>query len=94
MRGPDRGVIRIARKLRVNQTNAETVLWNRIRNRQIDGTLENDRAPGRGFDRIIVDDGSSHAGRAIVHVEDQEVGSIRDHRSVIGEVGEPGKCPM
>lgn len=37
MRGPDRGMIRIARKLRVNQTNAETVLWNRIRNRQIDG---------------------------------------------------------
>jgi very-short-patch-repair endonuclease len=30
-------MIRIARKLRVNQTDAETVLWNRIRNRQIDG---------------------------------------------------------
>jgi very-short-patch-repair endonuclease len=28
---------RIARRLRVNQTDAETVLWNRIRNRQIDG---------------------------------------------------------
>jgi very-short-patch-repair endonuclease len=28
---------RIARKLRVNQTDAETVLWNRIGNRQIDG---------------------------------------------------------
>ena len=37
MRGPDRKTIRIARKLRVNQTDAETVLWNRIRNRQIDG---------------------------------------------------------
>jgi very-short-patch-repair endonuclease len=37
MRGPDRNMIRIARKLRVNQTNAETLLWNRIRNRQIDG---------------------------------------------------------
>src|SRR5260221_295991 len=37
MRGPDRKIIRIARKLRVNQTDAETVLWNRIRNRQIDG---------------------------------------------------------
>ena len=37
MRGPDRKMIRIARKLRVNQTDAETVLWNRIRNRQIDG---------------------------------------------------------
>jgi very-short-patch-repair endonuclease len=37
MRGPDQKLIRIARKLRVNQTDAETVLWNRIRNRQIDG---------------------------------------------------------
>jgi very-short-patch-repair endonuclease len=37
MRGPDRKMIRIARRLRVNQTDAETVLWNRIRNRQIDG---------------------------------------------------------
>ena len=36
MRGPDRK-IQIARRLRVNQTDAETVLWNRIRNRQIDG---------------------------------------------------------
>jgi hypothetical protein len=30
-------MIRIARRLRVDQTGAETVLWNRIRNRQIDG---------------------------------------------------------
>jgi very-short-patch-repair endonuclease len=37
VRGPDRKTIRIARKLRVNQTDAETVLWNRIRDRQIDG---------------------------------------------------------
>jgi very-short-patch-repair endonuclease len=37
MRGPDRKTIRIARKLRVNQTDVETVLWNRIRNRQIGG---------------------------------------------------------
>jgi very-short-patch-repair endonuclease len=37
MRGPDRKMIRIARRLRVNQTDAEKVLWNRIRNRQIDG---------------------------------------------------------
>jgi len=36
MRGPDRKVIRIARQLRVNQTDAEIVLWNRIRNRQIE----------------------------------------------------------
>ena len=37
MRGPDRKSVRIARRLRVDQTDAETVLWNRIRNRQIDG---------------------------------------------------------
>jgi very-short-patch-repair endonuclease len=36
-RGRNEKTIRIARKLRVNQTDAETVLWNRIRNRQIDG---------------------------------------------------------
>ena len=37
MRGPDRTMIRIARRLRVNQTDAEKALWNRIRSRQIDG---------------------------------------------------------
>ncbi len=37
MRGPDRKMVRIARRLRVNQTDAETVLWNQIRNRQISG---------------------------------------------------------
>jgi very-short-patch-repair endonuclease len=37
MRGSDEKTIRIARRLRANQTNAEAVPWNRIRNRQIDG---------------------------------------------------------
>ena len=37
MRGHNEKSIRIARKLRANQTDAETALWNRIRNRQIDG---------------------------------------------------------
>jgi very-short-patch-repair endonuclease len=36
VRGRNEKTIRIARRLRVNQTDAETVLWNRIRNRQID----------------------------------------------------------
>jgi very-short-patch-repair endonuclease len=36
MRGRNEKTIRFARRLRVNQTDAETVLWNRIRNRQID----------------------------------------------------------
>ncbi|WP_409410734.1 endonuclease domain-containing protein [Bradyrhizobium sp. sBnM-33] len=37
MRGRNEKSIRIARRLRINQTDAATVLWNRIRNRQIDG---------------------------------------------------------
>ena len=37
MRGPDRNTNRISRRLRTNQTDAERELWNRIRNRQIDG---------------------------------------------------------
>jgi very-short-patch-repair endonuclease len=37
MRGPDRRTIGFARRLRVDQTNAETVLWNWIRSRQVDG---------------------------------------------------------
>mgnify|MGYP001183628900 CR=1 FL=1 len=37
MRGRKEETIRFARGLRVNQTDAETVLWNRIHNRQIDG---------------------------------------------------------
>ena len=37
MRGRKEETIRFARRLRVNQTDAETALWNRIRNRQIDG---------------------------------------------------------
>jgi very-short-patch-repair endonuclease len=49
MRGPDRKLIRIARKLRVNQTDAETVLWNRIRNRQIDGYKFVRQAPISGY---------------------------------------------
>jgi len=37
MRGPDRNTIQIARRLRGNQTDAEIILWKRVRNRQIDG---------------------------------------------------------
>ncbi|MBR0936328.1 endonuclease domain-containing protein [Bradyrhizobium jicamae] len=37
MRGGNPKTIRIARRLRVDQTDAENVQWNRIRNRQIDG---------------------------------------------------------
>jgi very-short-patch-repair endonuclease len=37
MRGRDQKTVRIARRLRVNQTDAEMALWNRIRNRRLDG---------------------------------------------------------
>jgi very-short-patch-repair endonuclease len=37
MRGRNEKTIRIARRLRANQTDAEAVLWNRIRSRQLDG---------------------------------------------------------
>src|SRR4051794_6685510 len=37
MRSTNHKSVRIARRLRVDQTNVETALWNRIRNRQIDG---------------------------------------------------------
>jgi very-short-patch-repair endonuclease len=36
MRGPDRRTFR-SRNLRINQTDAKTTLWNRLRNRQIGG---------------------------------------------------------
>ena len=37
MRGADHHTTEIARRLRTNQTRAETLLWRRLRNRQIDG---------------------------------------------------------
>jgi very-short-patch-repair endonuclease len=70
MRGPNRRMIRIARKLRVNQTDAETVLWSRIRNRQIDGHKFVRQEPISGYvcdfvcreKRLIVEvDGGQHS---------------------------------
>ena len=37
MRGPDRKATSLARKLRIDQTDAETKLWHRLRSRQIAG---------------------------------------------------------
>jgi very-short-patch-repair endonuclease len=83
VRGPDQKTIRIARRLRVNQTDAETVLWNRIRNRQIDGHKFVRQEPICDYicdfvcreKRIIIEvDGGQHsASKADV---------IRDHRLV------------
>jgi very-short-patch-repair endonuclease len=83
MRGPDRKSIRIARRLRINQTDAETVLWNRIRNRQIDGHKFVRQQPMKGYicdfvcrerSRIIEVDGGQHSDSA----ED----AIRDRRLI------------
>ena len=81
MRGPDRKMIRIARSLRVNQTDAETVLWNCIRNRQIDGHKFVRQEPIGGYvcdfvcrERLLIVevDGGQHSEFA--------TDVIRDHR--------------
>ena len=73
MRGNRENTIRFARSLRANQTDAETVLWNRIRNRQIDGHKFARQVPiGRYIcdfvcreKKIVVEvDGSQHATRS------------------------------
>jgi very-short-patch-repair endonuclease len=69
VRGRNEKTIRIARRLRVNQTDAETVLWNRIRNRQIDGHKFVRQEPIAGYicdfacreKRLIIEvDGGQH----------------------------------
>ena len=82
MREPDRKIIRIARKLRVNQTDAETVLWNRIRNRQIDGHKFVRQQPMSGYIRdfvcrerflIVEVDGGQHNESAADVVRDRRL---------------------
>jgi very-short-patch-repair endonuclease len=74
-------MIRIARKLRVNQTDAETVLWNRIRSRQISGHKFVRQQPIGGYvcdfvcreRRLVVEvDGGQH--------NDSATDAIRDRR--------------
>jgi len=64
---------RIARRLRVNQTDADNVLWNRIRNRQIDGHKFMRQEPIGGYicdfvcleaSMVIELDGSQHVTQA------------------------------
>ena len=83
VRGPDRKTIRIARRLRVNQTEAETVLWNRIRNRQIDGNKFVRQEPIAGYvcdfvcreRRLVIEvDGGQHNGSAADVVRDRRLG--------------------
>ena len=70
MRAP---VKQFARGLRKNQTNAEALLWSRLRNRQLTGRKFRRQVPIQGFvvdfacldSRVIVElDGSQHAERA------------------------------
>jgi very-short-patch-repair endonuclease len=79
MRGPIRRTLR-SRQLRVNQTDAETKLWNRARNRQIDGNKFVRQQPiGRYIcdfvcrEKLVVievDDGQ-HSGSARDEVRDR-----------------------
>jgi very-short-patch-repair endonuclease len=79
MRGPNEKSIRLARRLRVNQTDAEAVLWNHIRNRQIDGHKFARQVPIGGYicdfvcrkKQIVIEvDGGQHAESAADAVRD------------------------
>jgi very-short-patch-repair endonuclease len=82
MRGQNEKAVRIARRLRANQTDAETVLWNRIRNRQIDGHKFVRQVPIGGYicdfdcreKRLIVEaDGGQHNESAADAVRDRRL---------------------
>src|SRR5690242_15456016 len=82
MRGSNQRTIRIARRLRVDQTNAETVLWNRIRNRQLEGHKFVRQIPVAGYIcdfvcrekcLIIEVDGGQHSDSAQDVVRDRRL---------------------
>jgi very-short-patch-repair endonuclease len=82
MRGRNEKMIRVARKLRANQTDAETVLWNRIRSRQIDGNKFVRQQPIIGYVcdfvcreklLIIEVDGGQHSESASDAVRDRRL---------------------
>jgi very-short-patch-repair endonuclease len=82
MRGQNEKTIRIARRLRVNQTDAETVLWNRIRNRQIDGNKFVRQVPILGYicdfvcreQRLVIEvDGGQHNESAADAIRDRRL---------------------
>jgi very-short-patch-repair endonuclease len=82
MRGRNEKTIRIARRLRVDQADAETVLWNRIRNRQIDGHKFVRQVPILGYIcdfvcrdlRVVVEvDGGQHNGSKADAVRDRRL---------------------
>jgi very-short-patch-repair endonuclease len=82
MRGRNEKTIRIARRLRVNQTDAETALWNRIGNRQIDGHKFVRQEPILGYicdfvcreRRLIIEvDGGQHNESAADAIRDRRL---------------------
>jgi very-short-patch-repair endonuclease len=82
MRGHDEKSIRLARRLRIDQTDAETVLWNRIRNRRIDGNKFVRQEPIIGYicdfvcreKRLIIEvDGGQHNESAADAVRDERL---------------------
>jgi very-short-patch-repair endonuclease len=82
MRGGNEKTIRIARRLRIHQTDAETVLWNRIRNRQVDGHKFVRQQPISGYIcdfvcreklLIIEVDGGQHSESATDAVRDRRL---------------------
>jgi very-short-patch-repair endonuclease len=82
MRGHNEKTVRIARRLRANQTDAETVLWNRIRNRQIDEHKFVRQQPVLGYvcdfvcreRRLIVEvDGGQHNESATDAIRDRRL---------------------
>jgi very-short-patch-repair endonuclease len=82
MRGHNEKSVRIARRLRANQTDAETVLWNRIRNRQIDGHKFVRQQPILGYvcdfvcreERLVIEvDGGQHNESATDAIRDRRL---------------------
>ncbi|MBH5372421.1 endonuclease domain-containing protein [Bradyrhizobium glycinis] len=80
MRSRNEKSIRLARRLRADQTDAETVLWNSIRNRRIDGHKFVRQEPIIGYicdfvcreKRIVIEvDGGQHNESAADAVRDE-----------------------
>ena len=82
MQGHNEKTVRIARRLRANQTDAETVLWNRIRNRQIDEHKFARQVPILGYicdfvcreQRLVIEvDGGQHNESAADAIRDRRL---------------------
>ncbi|MBR0897136.1 endonuclease domain-containing protein [Bradyrhizobium tropiciagri] len=82
MRGRKETPIRLARRLRANQTDAEIALWNRIRDRQIDGHKFARQVPIGSYicdfvcrekQLVIEVDGGQHAEAAADVVRDRHL---------------------